>query len=143
MNVVVVYEKKEFKRNKFRLFEILQCLDECMYHTSMKNVLVEDIHGLDGDDAVIAFAFRDDRPVGFGYATINEKMNVRYVSCSERNKGHGTSLLRELEDHAVRRNVNVIELVSTVGSKPFYERYGYVFGTVDAFDLVVGKKSTW
>jgi ribosomal protein S18 acetylase RimI-like enzyme len=59
-----------------------------------------------------------------------------WVAESERGKGHGTALLREIEHHAATHG-HVLAYVETTSfqARPFYESLGYrVFGELDGID---------
>lgn len=128
-----VITKKQFEASKYSLFEWMQCLDTCLFHAAVRNNIVEDLHESCGD-AVVIFVFdARDEPMGFAYASVcQDQMFVRYISCKTRFQGYGSALVRELESFAVSRNIRHIELISTVSSKSFYLKHGYVYGSVES-----------
>lgn len=130
----LVIPKSRFKETKFSLFEWMQCLDSCLYHTVVRNNIVENLHDPGGDMTVAAFVFdARNEPMGFAYADLcRHHMDIRYVSCKEKLKGYGTALLRALESFARSRGLRHVELVSTPESKQFYLKHRYVFGSANS-----------
>lgn len=128
-----VITKNQFKESKYSLFEWMQCLDTCLFHKAVRNNIVEDLHESCGDTVVVFVFDAYDEPMGFAYASVcQDQMFIRYISCKEKSKGYGSALVRELESFAVSKNIHHIELISTITSKPFYLKHGYVYGSVDS-----------
>jgi hypothetical protein len=131
----LVIPKSRFKETKYSLFEWMQCLDSCLYHTVVRNNIVENLHDPGGDMTVAAFVFdARDEPMGFAYAEVRrDQMCIRYISCKEKLKGYGSALLRALESFARSRGLRHVELISTSGSKQFYVKHHYAFGSMNSF----------
>ena len=66
------------------------------------------------------------------------KIRAFFVSPEHARRGIGSLLMRECEDHALRRGYRALELMATLPGKRLYERHGFIAGEPIAYPLSDG-----
>ena len=74
----------------------------------------------------------DSKICGVGMLRRNGNLDLCYVLPGKERLGIGSALVRALEERARHWRLSVVQLISTVNARAFYERLGYEFTGQDS-----------